>query len=61
MATTGRMNTAAAAAKLKVSKATLLRWFRQRKTADVARDRNGWRVFTSADLARIRKDMGLGT
>lgn len=54
------MNTEAAARKLGVSKATLLRWFRQRKTEDVGRDRNGWRVFTSADIARIKKEMGLG-
>jgi predicted site-specific integrase-resolvase len=53
------MNTATAAAKLGVSKATLLRWFRQGKTADVGRDRNGWRVFTLTDIARIKKEMGL--
>jgi predicted site-specific integrase-resolvase len=55
----GKLNTALAAEALGVSKATLLRWFRDGKIADVGRDRNKWRIFTSADLARIRKEMGL--
>jgi excisionase family DNA binding protein len=59
VATTGKMNTATAAKRLGVSKVTLLRWFREGKIADVGRDRNKWRVFTSADIARIRKQMGL--
>ena len=55
----GRFNTAVAARKIGVSKATLLRWITQGKIADVARDRNGWRVFTAADITRIKKQMGL--
>jgi DNA-binding transcriptional MerR regulator len=53
------LNTAIAAKTLGVSKSTLLRWFKQRKIADVARDRNGWRVFTADDLNRIRREMKL--
>jgi DNA-binding transcriptional MerR regulator len=55
---TPKLSTAAAAKTLGVSKATLLRWFKQGKVDDVGRDRNGWRVFTSADVLRIRKQMG---
>jgi DNA (cytosine-5)-methyltransferase 1 len=55
----GKRNTASAAKALGVSKATLLRWFRSRKIAEVSRDRNNWRVFTSADIARIKKKMSL--
>lgn len=54
-----KLNTAAAARKIGVSKATLLRWFKQGKIAEVGRDRNGWRVFTATDVARIRKHMGM--
>ena len=44
-----------AAEKLGISKSTLLRWFREKRIADVKRDRNGWRVFTSTDIANIKK------
>jgi excisionase family DNA binding protein len=44
-----------AAEKLGISKSTLLRWFREKRISDVKRDRNGWRVFTSADIASIKK------
>jgi DNA-binding transcriptional MerR regulator len=57
----GPLNTASAAKELGVSKTTLLRWFREGRTTDVGRDRNGWRVFTAADIRRIRKDLGIGT
>jgi DNA (cytosine-5)-methyltransferase 1 len=57
--TAARLSTAAAAKELGVSKATLLRWIRGEKTADVGRDRHNWRVFTAADIRRIRKDMGI--
>jgi DNA-binding transcriptional MerR regulator len=34
---------------------TFLRWVREGKFADVAhRDRNGWRLFTQADIARLK-------
>jgi len=36
-----------------VSKNTLLRWLRQGKVPEVARDRNGWRVFSAEDVERI--------
>ncbi len=55
----GTLNTASAAKELGVSKTTLLRWFREGKTADVGRDRNGWRVFTAADIRRIKKELGI--
>ena len=54
------LNTASAAKELGISRGTLLRWFREGKTADVGRDRNGWRVFTAADIRRIKKEMGIG-
>ena len=59
MNTSSKLNTASAAKKLGISKATLLRWFKQGKISDVGRDRNHWRVFTPADIHRIRKHMGL--
>ena len=34
---------------------TFLRWVREEKFADVVhRDRNGWRLFTSGDVRRLR-------
>jgi len=48
-------STEEAAKELGISKSTLLRWFREKRITDVKRDRNGWRVFMSADLKRIRK------
>jgi len=44
-----------AAKELGLSKSTLLRWFREGRISDVKRDRNNWRVFTTADIERIRK------
>jgi excisionase family DNA binding protein len=43
------------ARELGLSKSTLLRWFREGRISDVKRDRNNWRVFTPADIERIRK------
>jgi hypothetical protein len=43
-----------AAKAIGVSAATLKRWFRSAKVQDVARDRNGYRVFDPDDIARIR-------
>ena len=37
-----------------VSPITLKRWLLSGKVEEVARDRNGWRVFTPEDIARIR-------
>jgi len=38
-----------------VSPITLKRWLLSQKVAEVARNRNGWRVFTSKDIDRIRR------
>lgn len=44
--------TAAAAG---ISKPTLLRWIKEGKVADAGkRDRNGWRIFSPDEVARIR-------
>lgn len=54
--------TAAEAAKLVgVHRLTLLRWIREGKVSDVARDRNGWRLF-SEDLVQelVEFSSGLG-
>lgn len=55
-----RLTTLEAARELGVSKATLLRWIKDRKITDVKRDRNKWRVFTAGDIQRIREKMDLG-
>ena len=44
-----------AAQRIGCSRSTLLRWFREGKVADVARDRRGWRVFTEKNISRIRR------
>ena len=44
-----------AARRIGCSRSTLLRWFREDKVADVARDRRGWRVFTEEDISRIMR------
>ncbi len=38
-----------------VSAITLRRWLLSGKVPEVARDRNGWRVFSGKDIKRIRK------
>ncbi|MFW6161400.1 MAG: MerR family transcriptional regulator [Planctomycetota bacterium] len=43
-----------AAREIGVSPATLKRWFRSEKVRDVARDRNGYRVFEREDIRRIQ-------
>lgn len=44
-----------AARKIGVSRETLLRWFREgRVEDDIARDINNWRIFTNADIERIK-------
>lgn len=50
-----RFSTCEAARRIGVSRNTLLRWFRERRVEDVHRDRNGWRFFTFADIARIKR------
>ncbi|MFA5504341.1 MAG: cyclic nucleotide-binding domain-containing protein [Vulcanimicrobiota bacterium] len=51
-------NARTAAEKLGVSRATLLRWFREGRITPVERDWRGWRVFTERDLDRIRAELG---
>lgn len=37
---------------------TFFRWVREGKFADVEyRDRNGWRLFTSSDIHRLKADV----
>jgi MerR-like DNA binding protein len=36
-----------------VHRLTLLRWIREGRLSDVARDRNGWRVFSEQETAAI--------
>ena len=49
-------STEQAAKRIGVSRSTLLRWIREKKVVDVERrDRNGWRVFTEADIARLKE------
>lgn len=36
-----------------ISKNTLLRWLRKGKVPEVARDRNGWRIFSPQDIETI--------
>ena len=43
-----------AAKDIGVSPATLKRWFHSAKVRDVARDRNGYRVFEAEDIERLR-------
>jgi DNA-binding transcriptional MerR regulator len=43
-----------AAKAIGVSPATLKRWFRSARVRDVARDRNGYRVFEPEDINRLR-------
>lgn len=44
-----------AAAQVGVAPITLKRWLLDGKVAEVARDRNGWRVFSDADVERIKR------
>ncbi|MDT3684766.1 MAG: MerR family transcriptional regulator [Pseudorhodoplanes sp.] len=55
MARNRTFSTVEAAKEIGISKPTLLRWIRDKKIADVKRDRNKWRVFSDADIERIKK------
>ena len=44
----------AAAKAVGISAVTLRRWLLEGKVAEVARDRNNWRVFSRADIKRIK-------
>lgn len=50
-----RMNINEAAPAIGVSVATLKRWLLSGKVEDVGRNRNNWRVFTLADIERIKQ------
>ncbi len=50
-----RIYTAEAAKRAGISKATLLRWLREGKIKETARDVRGWRVFTEDEVAMIRE------
>ena len=55
MAGNRTFSTVEAAKEIGISKPTLLRWIREKKIADVKRDRNKWRVFTESDVVRIKR------
>jgi len=50
-----RLYTAEAAKQAGISKATLLRWLKEGKMPETARDVRGWRVFTEEEVDKIRK------
>lgn len=50
-----RIYTAEAARKAGISKATLLRWLKEGKVPEVARDVRGWRIFTEEEVERIKE------
>ena len=51
-----------AAQAIGVSKATLLRWIKEARVKDSAiRNRNGWRLFTRAEVEAIRSYAQTGT
>jgi len=58
MARTIKYRLQEAARRIGVSPITLKRWLLSRKVAEVRRDRNGWRVFSKEDIARIRRYAG---
>jgi len=49
-----RLTLTEAARQVGIAPITLKRWLLSAKVAEVARDRNGWRVFTEADIRRIK-------
>lgn len=49
-----RLTLSDAARQVGIAPITLKRWLLSKKVAEVARDRNGWRVFTEADIRRIK-------
>jgi DNA-binding transcriptional MerR regulator len=49
-----RNTLAQAAKKIGVSPITLRRWLLTNKVEEVGRDRNGWRIFSDDDVARIK-------
>lgn len=55
MSETGDLHIAETAAAAGISKPTLLRWIKDGKVKDAQRrDRNGWRIFSPAEVTAIR-------
>jgi len=50
-----RVYTAEATKRAGISKATLLRWLKEGKVPEVARDVRGWRVFNEEDVERLKE------
>lgn len=50
-----RVGLRAAAAQIGVAAITLRRWLLDGKVSEVARNRNGWRMFSKSDIQRIRR------
>jgi excisionase family DNA binding protein len=46
-------NSSEVARRAGIHRLTLLRWIREGKMPDVSRDRNGWRIFSEEETARI--------
>ena len=55
MKQTERYSLQEAAIQIGVAAITLKRWLLAGKVGEVARDRNGWRVFTKSDIRRIKR------
>lgn len=49
------LSTSQAAARLGVARNTLLRWLRERRIPEGRRDRNGWRVFSLAEVDELSR------
>jgi excisionase family DNA binding protein len=47
------LNSSEVARRAGIHRLTLLRWIREGKMPDVSRDRNGWRIFSEEETARI--------
>lgn len=52
------LSSAEAAERLGVSRSTLLRWFREGRITQAARDHRGWRRFSAEDIERIKRELG---
>lgn len=50
-----RFTLSEAARLIGVAPVTLKRWLLSSRVEEVSRDRNGWRVFTSHDVQRIKR------
>jgi predicted site-specific integrase-resolvase len=48
--------TSEACRKISISRATLFRWLKEGVIEELHKDRRGWRMFTEADLNKIRAE-----